>query len=160
MNRVFVIVLLFVLGLTANAKVAKDPFKGVPTNVAVVALTLLAEARGEGQDGMYAVACVIQIRQAERKLTPSRVCLQFKQFSCWNGQTRSVVQKKVLGDTSPKTIAYAIKIANQVVKGVKLDHKVVAYANHYCTLETFPNWAVGESPVVIKKNHKFFLIKS
>ena len=42
----------------------------------VVALTILAEARGEAQDGMAAVACVIAQRAINRNLTPEQVCLQ------------------------------------------------------------------------------------
>jgi hypothetical protein len=49
-----------------------------------VALTILAEARGEGLRGMAAVACVIAQRAKERCITPKEVCLQRKQFSCWD----------------------------------------------------------------------------
>ena len=42
----------------------------------VIALTILAEARGEGQGGMYAVAAVIAQRAFERKRTPTEVCLK------------------------------------------------------------------------------------
>ena len=40
----------------------------------VVAITILAEARGEGNAGMYAVAAVIAQRSFERKRTPEQVC--------------------------------------------------------------------------------------
>ena len=53
----------------------------------IVAITILAEARGEGNKGMYAVAAVIAQRSNERKVTPSQVCLQRLQFSCWNGKS-------------------------------------------------------------------------
>jgi hypothetical protein len=49
-----------------------------------VAITILAEARGEGKSGMYAVACVISQRAKERKKSAAQVCLQPWQFSCWN----------------------------------------------------------------------------
>ena len=42
----------------------------------IIAITILAEARGEGNAGMYAVACVIEQRARNRKLAPSKVCLQ------------------------------------------------------------------------------------
>ena len=41
----------------------------------VIAITILAEARGEGHAGMYAVGAVIAQRAFERKLTPTEVCL-------------------------------------------------------------------------------------
>ena len=52
----------------------------------IVAITILAEARGEGNAGMYAVAAVIAQRAFERKCTPESVCLKRYQFSCWNGK--------------------------------------------------------------------------
>ena len=52
----------------------------------IVAITILAEARGEGNKGMYAVAAVIAQRSFERKRTPEQVCLKPYQFSCWNGK--------------------------------------------------------------------------
>lgn len=53
----------------------------------IVAITLLAEARGEGNDGMGAVCAVIQQRAIERKQTARQVCLAKWQFSCWNGKS-------------------------------------------------------------------------
>lgn len=43
--------------------------------------TILAEAAGEGEEGMYAVASVIANRAKRRKLTPSQVVNQKHQFS-------------------------------------------------------------------------------
>ena len=51
----------------------------------IIAITILAEARGEGQGGMYAVAAVIAQRAHERGQTPKEVFLKPYQFSCWNG---------------------------------------------------------------------------
>ena len=50
----------------------------------IVAMTILGEARGEGEEGMYAVACVIAQRSIAWKRTPKQICLADKQFSCWN----------------------------------------------------------------------------
>jgi spore germination cell wall hydrolase CwlJ-like protein len=49
----------------------------------VLALTLWAEARGEGLEGRVAVACVIRNRMRLRRQTASQVCLAPAQFSCW-----------------------------------------------------------------------------
>lgn len=53
-------------------------------------LTLLAEAGGEGFDGMVAVGNVIRNRAAKRGLTVDEVCLQHLQFSCWNDKGLTV----------------------------------------------------------------------
>ena len=51
----------------------------------IVAATLILEAGGEYATGsMEAVNEVIRNRAAKRKLTTKQVCLQRKQFSCWN----------------------------------------------------------------------------
>lgn len=47
----------------------------------VPVLTIWREARGEGQMGMLAVACVIRNRVIKRRLTASQVCAQPWQFS-------------------------------------------------------------------------------
>ena len=119
-----------------------------------VALTILAEARGEGKMGMYLVACVIQQRSIERKLSLDKVCREKSQFSCWNGRE---VSKRLLESTSAP---YALFLAEAMVAGRSLDRKIVANANHYWTLETNPKWARGTKPVAIFRNHKFFRFKA
>lgn len=64
-----------------------DQIKAELTAVQALALTLWAEARGEGDAGLAAVACVIRNRAAQpgwwgRSI--KEVCLQASQFSCWN----------------------------------------------------------------------------
>ena len=50
----------------------------------IVALTILGEARGEGEKGMRGIAAVIVQRSKNRGLTYEQVCLQPWQFSPWN----------------------------------------------------------------------------
>lgn len=54
-------------------------------DLGIVHKTLIAEAGGEGMDGMQAVANVIRNRAVRRGMTVEAVCLQRLQFSCWNG---------------------------------------------------------------------------
>ncbi len=51
----------------------------------IISYTLYAEARGESFEGMMAVASVIKTRATRSKISLAEVCLQDKQFSCWNG---------------------------------------------------------------------------
>jgi len=53
----------------------------------IISYTLYAEARGEPFEGMKAVAAVIQTRARRAGISMAEVCLQSKQFSCWNGLT-------------------------------------------------------------------------
>ena len=129
----------------------------------IVAITILAEARGEGSEGMYAVACVIKQRSIERHISVSAVCLQrfkpsrFWQFSCWNdGATVDKLSVQVTRKTSPEVIDYAIALAQGLVAGKDLDRSTIGFANHYCTLETHPSWAKGKVPVIVIGHHKFY----
>ena len=130
----------------------------------IVALTLLGEARGEGNLGMYAVGCVIQKRAEERKLTPAQVCLQRRQFSIWNGIQKEQELYYLWDNTSRKTplprlraIAYARKLARCICKGSKLDQKVTGHANHYYSLNIDPPyWAKGQKRTAWIGMHFFF----
>jgi len=104
--------------------------------------------------GMYLVACVIQQRAIERKLSLDKVCRQPRQFSCWNG---GEVSKTLLKSTSAP---YALFLAKAMVAGRSLDRKVAGNANHYWTVDTNPEWAKGHKPVAIFKRHKFFRFKT
>ena len=103
---------------------------------------------------MHAVACVIQQRQLNRGLSARDVCLQRRQFSCWNGRGPSI---KLLKSTSAPA---AIALARKLVAGEKLGRGVVGFADHYCTRKTFPGWGRGKKPVAILGNHKFYKLKN
>jgi len=66
--------------------IALFPMVGKADAVGDVAWTLWAEARGEGFQGLEAVATVIVNRASERGLSPEQVIRQPKQFSCWNSR--------------------------------------------------------------------------
>ena len=104
----------------------------------IVALTILGEARGEGIQGMYAVACVLQERSEKRKLTPAKVCLQEWQFSVWNGKK----EKDLQGLWKSKSAPYAKQLAYALCNGWKLAQDYTGGANHYYSSDkkTPPYW--------------------
>ena len=127
----------------------------------VVTITILAEARGEGKAGMYAVACVIRKRMDEKKKPAAAVCLQsayvtslhrrIYQFSCWGKSDKELF--KLLNGS--KEHLYAMSLAVAVIHGgLKLEY--VKHANHYCTLKTHHYWTKGQKPVKVIGIHKFF----
>lgn len=69
----------------APVPVASEPPAEWP-DLIVLAATVLGEAEGESYLGKRAVAHVIMNRVADKRWPdrPSDVCLQPKQFSCWN----------------------------------------------------------------------------
>ena len=129
----------------------------------IVAMTILGEARGEGEAGMYAVACVIQerIKSKHWPNTMNGVCLQKSQFDfwterksvTWDDDNRAAVRHHMT--TNTKLAQYAKRLA---INLDNLDRSFVGNADHYCTLDTHRNWTKGK-PVKIIGNHKFFKLK-
>jgi len=109
----------------------------------IIAITILAEARGEGHGGMYAVAAVIAQRAFEGKRTPK--------FSCWNGK-------------SLKSLEHLLKVpqadyALALAKNIKLlSRDYVGFANHYHAtwMKKKPYWAKGKKPVKVIGQHAFY----
>jgi spore germination cell wall hydrolase CwlJ-like protein len=148
--------LSFILGISAcNVSRASDvgsSDRSLSENI--VARTILAEARGSGFAGMYGVACVIQERSIERKLPPAVVCLEGRQFSCWNKATSRDRQFKPILDN--QTGKRAKELAALVVRGATLDRSMVGFANCYCAIGLDPSWSVGMNVAAEFGGHKFF----
>ena len=113
----------------------------------IITMTILAEARGEGQSGMYAVAAVISQRALNRQLSARKICLQRKQFSCWNSG-KSL--KHLLLHPEAK---YASYLADNIKK---LDRSYVGYADHYHNINVKPYWANKDKKIRTIKNHVFY----
>lgn len=121
----------------------------------IVAQTILAEARGDGKGGMYAVAACIKVRAQKRKLSFKQVCLQPKQFSCWN-----------VGDPNRKKMDYLLTLpqaeyALYLARNMdKVDTDLIGDADHYLTVRLWKTgkvkWARGRHPVALVGSHAFF----
>jgi spore germination cell wall hydrolase CwlJ-like protein len=100
---------------------------------------------------MYAVAAVIAQRSNERKLTPSQVCLQRLQFSCWNGKSMKDLEHLL----KVPQAKYALLLARNVSL---LSREYVGFANHYHAtwMKKKPYWAKGKAPVKIIGQHAFY----
>jgi spore germination cell wall hydrolase CwlJ-like protein len=123
----------------------------------IVALTILGEARGEKNAGMYAVACVIQKRAEERKLTLAQICKQPKQFSCWNkGQEKYLdLMARLLKSPIPQA-KYAKSLARAMCAGGKLVQAFTGEANHYHADYVTPYWIRGAKPTRVIGKHLFY----
>lgn len=69
---------------TRKAPVTFDAGQISEDAVRIISYTLYAEARGEPFSGKKAVAAVIHTRSQLHRISMPDVCLQEKQFSCWN----------------------------------------------------------------------------
>jgi len=147
------IILTFAAAVIALTVFAGDGHKNFTTTKAekIIAITILAEARGEGEKGMYAVAAVIAQLAFERKRTPTEICLKPWQFSCWNG--------KKLKDLEHLLKVPQGKYALSLAKNIKLlSRDYVGYANHYHAtwMKKKPYWAKGQKPVKTIGQHAFY----
>lgn len=123
----------------------------------ICARTLWAEARGEGEFGMNAVAHVILNRFKAKKWysapTVAGVCLKDRQFSSWNecDKTRQAMADCPVGDPileKARTIVASLEVTDDPTEG----------ATHYfsTTLVQPPNWAGSATFTVQIGKHKFF----
>lgn len=110
-----------------------------------VANTILAEARGEGFKGMYAVAAVIKNRSDLSGRTPELECLRPKQFSCNNHGVQNLLD-------GSREARYALFLSQNIER---LDTSGVNGATHYHSGPA-PKWAKGKKPVLTLGNHNFF----
>ena len=141
---------LFALSLWADGEYSAHKTFGLNREEKIIAITILAEARGEGHGGMYAVAAVIAQRAFERKRTPTEICLKPWQFSCWNGKRLKDLEHLL----KVPQAKYALLLARNVSL---LSREYVGFANHYHNnkIKT-PYWAKGKRPVKIIGNHLFY----
>lgn len=133
------------------------------TEIDVLARTLWGEARGEGDQGMQAVANVIlnRVEVAEEKGSfwwgnnIIQACQKPYQFSCWN---RSDPNFRKLQDVTEKDLyfATALRLARRAVAGCLVD--LTKDATHYHAAGISPYWTNGEKPVKVIGNHIFYRI--
>ncbi|MGB4057466.1 MAG: cell wall hydrolase [Alphaproteobacteria bacterium] len=154
-------------GKPARARQIKDKdmqefYRGIETDV--LARTLWGEARGEGPDGMEAVACVIFNRVKIANENGGRwwwggniiqVCQKPYQFSCWNRSDPNF-QKLQAVDETDLYFATALRIARRAIAGSITD--TTNGATHYHAKTATPYWARGEVPVAVIGNHIFYRV--
>ena len=151
LNRILFVFILVLLGMGL--------FGAEPSQRDVVAMTILGEARGEGEAGMYGVACVIAQRVINRNKTAKQVCLQkgkrIWQFSCWDERDPNRKKLPTLLKTHQHA-AYAKMLATNINN---LQRSYVRNADHYCHVNTHNYWTRTSKPIKVIGNHKFFRLR-
>ena len=130
----------------------------------VIALTILGEARGEGEQGIFAVACVVQRRAWEKEITVAQVCLEKEQFSPWNGvdnegNYRLKKEHELWHLWGSKHMMYARHLARCVNNKNIVLMDITNGANHFCNIKSNPYWTKGRKPSKIIGRHKFYNLK-
>tara|TARA_R100000808_G_C2155335_1_gene167544 strand:+ start:15362 stop:15823 length:462 start_codon:yes stop_codon:yes gene_type:complete len=123
----------------------------------ICALTILGEARGEKQIGMYAVACVIRKRMEQDNISADKVCLKPYQFETWSaGKGKVKKERELYYLWKSKSMMYARQLARHVCRSdIKLID-ITEGADHFMRVDCNPDWIKGKKPVTIIGNHKFF----
>lgn len=124
------------------------------TDVPTLGLTLWGECRSEPLDGRVAVGYVVWHRVVDPRWpdTVKGVCLQPKQFSCWNVShdpnseaVRLMGESLVSGVPPTGLLRECLWVAQGVLDGLALDR--FPTANHYLTDQLYrlatPRWATA-----------------
>ena len=138
---------------------AREFYNDIVTDV--LARTLWGEARGEGTNGMIAVANVIlnRVKIAEKKdgfwwgNNIIQVCQKPYQFSCWNRSDPNF-RKLQSVDESNLHFATAMRIARRAVADVLEDN--TQGSTHYHAANITPYWAKDRSVLTTIGYHKFY----
>ena len=117
----------------------------------IVIYTLLGEARCQlkehGQEPMLAIGQVILNRARERQMPVEAICLQRRQFSCWNDKEALFRRSEALMAESDEATVLAQSIAAFICNNMDVHGTT---ANHYYQPDLCsPQWAEGVEGVKI-----------
>lgn len=122
----------------------------------ILARTLWGEARGEGKDGMEAVAATIMERVASPKWPDSvaAVCLQPWQFSAWNKNDPNRAKLLTINEAN---LHYrtALSVAKDAMEG-KLSTSVSGANHYFADWINPPSWARSMDFVGKVGKHNFY----
>lgn len=126
------------------------------SDVLVMAQTIWGEARGESDEGQYAIGHVIKNRFDSNKWFSADslegVCKKKWQFSCWNEDDPN---KEKMEKLTQEDIKDFIEIANNVLDGSK-ESNVGKATHYYADYIKEPKWAEGKTPIIKIGTHSFY----
>jgi len=141
-----IIKILLLSSTSLLAQVTPNVADGTPVGITyeqdAVALTLVAEAGGEGEIGVKLVADVIHERSVRRKLTPYEVVAQPHQFEGF-----------MKGDRTHKLYPYALMLAVLLEEGHDPFPELAFDQFRAFKRSPLPGWAINAR---VYKNHVFF----
>lgn len=126
-------------------------------DVDVLARTIWGEARGDGWEGMQAVANVVMNRAAIGGWwgsTVKDVCLKRWQFTAWEAAPLGNRERMLSVDESNAAFAMALQIAAAAVAGQLPD--ITGGATHYHNASVSPKWASSATVSAQVGGHTFY----
>lgn len=128
-------------------------FLAITAQAGVIADTLYLEARGEGEKGIKAVATVIYNRAIVKHKSYKQICLQPKQFSCWNSGKVKITPKT---KADKKAYEFCRELEEQMLSN---KFKPMGNWTHYYNPKLCsPKWARGVKKTKIG-NHVFLKVE-
>lgn len=127
----------------------------------ILAITLYGEARGEPIEGKVGVGNVILNRFKDKRWpkTIAEVCIQPKQFSCWNENDPNfpkLHEKLWMLKGIDKDMAWreCLWVAGGILRSYLIDN--TKGANHYHTISVNPSWDDKMELTAVIGRHQFF----
>ena len=115
----------------------------------IMARTIYAEGRGEGEIGMKAIAHVILNRVGKIGKDIAEVCLRPSQFTSWNeGEPYPQVTLE-----NNSRMREAMRIALETMEE---NVDMTSGSTHYHNKSITPKWAMGKVPIFLYRNHWFY----
>lgn len=134
---------------------AAGPLRAATYGQKVVAAVLLAEARGEGESGMMAVAEVIRHRADQRGVSLLAV-MRPGAFSSLNGTTHEkLLHKFERHPLFPEALHIARLAYNDPEQLGNRTHS----ATHFTHKDERPYWSEDHTPVAVIGNHAFYRLE-
>jgi N-acetylmuramoyl-L-alanine amidase len=127
-------------------------------DIRIAARTVWAEARGEGFDGMVAVAWALKNRwlstkgQFAKDNTLATACLRHRQFSAWNAEDANFEVMQRVGDDDP-WFRLCVSAVNEALNG---HTDPIKGSCHYHAESITPEWACGHISVTQVGHHLFY----
>lgn len=141
------------------------------SDIEILALTIIGEARGEPIEGQIAVGNIISNRlhgNPSRYKSYNDVCLEQKQFSCWNKSDSNytvlveLAEKLIIGQKIEDLyLRQCFMVARAIVNREIMDN--VHGAQNYLTKSLYyslqkPHWAINARNITEKGNQVFFTV--
>lgn len=152
MTKTITKVIVFTTILFTTSVCFSNTYNSPKQQKLAIALTLLGEARCQGEDGMRAVAQVIYNRSVQRNQSFKEVCFARKQFSFWN---ESYDPDFLLSLIHSHSGDIAWSIATDMVDNGNQPYPELGKVNHYHATYVSPYWAKGKNGLKIK-THIFY----
>ena len=148
--------ILAILGIYVGYRLVKKGYDMTQDQDVYLAKTIWGEARGEGMQGMQAVANVVMNRVNAASwygASIKDVVLKPYQFSCWNANdpNRAKIDRLSIEDLAASG---ALNVARQVISGQLKD--ITGGATNYHATSVNPSWAAKMTKTVQIGNHVFY----